>query len=85
MKRMTVCGLAVLSIALLAAGCDEPSAIPRRPTFEWSIVEFNGHTYVKWTGYQKGGIVHDPDCKCSRDDKANTGVTGVTTDGRNVQ
>jgi len=21
---------------------------------------------VQWNGYQKGGIVHDPDCKCGR-------------------
>jgi len=68
MSIRTVCGLAVLSLAFLAAGCDGPSTIPQSPTFGWSIVEFNGHTYVKWTGFQKGGIVHDPDCKCSRDD-----------------
>lgn len=71
MSRITFCGLAILSIALFSSGCDEPSAVPQRPNFDWSIVEFNGHTYVKWTGYQKGAIVHDPGCKCRNTYKAN--------------
>jgi hypothetical protein len=33
-----------------------------------SKIEFQGHTYVVWSVNLGGGIVHDPDCKCRKEE-----------------
>ncbi len=32
-----------------------------------SKIEFQGHSYVVWSVNLGGGIVHDPDCKCRKE------------------
>lgn len=27
-------------------------------------IEFEGHTYVIWASYNRGTMLHDPDCRC---------------------
>jgi hypothetical protein len=28
--------------------------------------DYSGHSYVVWSGYHRGGIIHDPDCHCQK-------------------
>lgn len=28
--------------------------------------DYNGHRYIIWKSYQKGGIIHDESCPCKR-------------------
>lgn len=28
--------------------------------------KYNGHSYIIYRGYRKGGITHDPDCPCQK-------------------
>lgn len=34
-----------------------------------SVIEYKGHSYIIWGINAGGGIVHDPDCKCSSKEK----------------
>lgn len=29
-----------------------------------TTADYNGHRYIIYKGYRKGGIAHDPDCPC---------------------
>lgn len=29
-------------------------------------IEFQGHSYILWYGFHKGGLTHDPDCQCNK-------------------
>jgi hypothetical protein len=55
---------------LLIAGCSYTQDVRKDGTVHdlegvWTIVEFRGHTYVKWQGNgYYGGIAHNPDCIC---------------------
>ena len=61
--------------ALLLVGCVEPSL--QRPTVKKTqvanftdgtlmTVEYEGHKFIVYEGYEKGGLVHHPSCSCGR-------------------
>lgn len=71
MKKLTISIIALLALTL--TGCMEESQMGKVDTKQqWlnsvddKIVtaEYNGHSYIIYKGYKKGGITHDPDCPC---------------------
>ena len=34
---------------------------------EMRTLNYGDHTYIIWKGYQKGALIHDPDCKCHKE------------------
>ncbi len=54
-------------LALTLTGCVSKD-IKEGPGFDsWDNIttaEYNGHSYIIYKGYNKGGITHDPDCPC---------------------
>lgn len=38
--------------------------IDRQYDSQLTTVNYRGHSYILYTGYKQGGIVHDPDCPC---------------------
>jgi hypothetical protein len=70
--------LKVLLWAFVIAGCSSKDSVSESaPTIKevtaghdgtWSVVQFNGHTYIKHEDWSQGGggpaITHDPDCVC---------------------
>ena len=59
--------LAVLMAALLFVGCETATSFLRINHFE-----YGGHDYIDFVAWGKGegGIVHDPDCRCYSNLKA---------------
>lgn len=71
MKKPTLTLLALLALTL--TGCGEDSQKGKVDTNQSSLnsvedkivtAEYNGHRYIIYKGYRKGGITHDPDCPC---------------------
>lgn len=67
MKRPTLTILALLVLTL--TGCvskdiREDSGFDRYDCI--TTAEHNGHSYIIYKGYRKGGITHDPDCPCHK-------------------
>lgn len=71
MKKPTLTLLALLALTL--TGCGKESQIGKVDTnqrvsnaVDDKIItaEYNGHSYIIYKGYRKGGITHDPDCPC---------------------
>ena len=66
MKKLTLTLLALL--ALTMAGCKktEQGLESTSGLFygEITTTEYNGHRYILYKGYNRGGIIHDPDCPC---------------------
>lgn len=65
MKKPTLTLLALLALTL--TGC-ESKDIREGASFDRydciATAEYNGHSYIIYKGYNKGGIAHDPDCPC---------------------
>lgn len=68
--------LAVIVSALCLAGCsvkDDPASVPPEEryfkksasTFIYSI-EIEGHEYIIFDGFRKGGIIHSESCPCKK-------------------
>ncbi|WP_305277851.1 hypothetical protein [uncultured Duncaniella sp.] len=75
MKHLTTILAAVLC-AVCMSGCVEESQMGKADTDQrWlneiddKIVtaEYRGHSYIIYKGVEKGGITHDPDCPCQKD------------------
>lgn len=71
MKKPTLTLLALLALTL--TGCMEDSQMSKVNTDQQQLnsvydkivtAEYNGHSYIIYKGYRKGGITHDPDCPC---------------------
>jgi uncharacterized lipoprotein NlpE involved in copper resistance len=71
MKKPTLTLLALLALTL--TGCMEDSQMGKVNTDQQQLnsvydkivtAEYNGHSYIIYKGYRKGGITHDPDCPC---------------------
>lgn len=64
----------ILIIALLAItliGCGNRISNPKStegtpPRSDFYTLSYDGHSWVIWTAYRKGGLVHHPDCRCLR-------------------
>lgn len=66
-KRITI----ILAICVLTmTGCThgEIGTNNRLNDFDDAIMkaEYEGHSYIIYKGYYKGGLVHDPDCPCHK-------------------
>lgn len=71
MKKPTLTLLSLLALTL--TGCMEDSQMGKVNTDQQQLnsvydkivtAEYNGHSYIIYKGYRKGGITHDPDCPC---------------------
>nr|DAW32900.1 MAG TPA: protein of unknown function (DUF4969) [Caudoviricetes sp.] len=76
MKTLWICYALVIASALCLAGCgekdDSASAPPRERYFKKSAstfiysIEIEGHEYIVFDGFRKGGIVHSESCTCKK-------------------
>ena len=78
--KHTLCNYAlVIASALCLAGCQEHAdTVPAQskvkffkknfPTFIYSI-QIEGHNYIIFDSYQKGGIIHSESCPCKKEAK----------------
>lgn len=68
-RKIKITILALLALTL--TGCVSKD-IKEGPGFDsWDNIttaEYNGHSYIIYKGYNKGGITHDPDCPCQEKD-----------------
>lgn len=58
-----------LIFALLLIGCNESAGRREngKPDYgTWEVIQFNGHTYVRWAMSGHGNMIHDPDCRCNK-------------------
>lgn len=71
MKKSIITLLALLALTL--TGCVKESQMGKVNTDQQMLnslndkivtAEYNGHSYIIYKGYRKGGITHDPDCPC---------------------
>ena len=71
--------LYALAAILMLCGCEEQTAEERlqiqqrleeiddaQRRDDLHTVDYHGHSYIIYQGRCKGGIVHDPDCKCEK-------------------
>lgn len=68
MKKPTLTILSMLALTL--TGCERPEKGLESTSglFHENITttEYNGHRYILYKGYNRGGITHDPDCPCHK-------------------
>lgn len=72
MKKIKITLLALCAVAL--TGCVGESQRDKVDTKQQSLylggkimtADYNGHRYIIYKGYRKGGITHDPDCPCRK-------------------
>lgn len=79
MKTPWISHALVIASALCLAGCegdvDLASAPPREKYFKKSAstliysIEIEGHEYIIFEGFHKGGIVHSESCPCRKGGK----------------
>ena len=65
MKKLTISILSLLAVTLTGCGSKdirEDDGFDRYDCI--TTAEYNGHSYIIYKGYSKGGITHDPDCPC---------------------
>ena len=71
--------LLAITAILMLCGCEKPTAEERlqiqqrlekiddaQRRDDLHTVDYHGHSYIIYQGRYKGGIVHDPDCKCGK-------------------
>ena len=64
----------VITSALLLAGCEEYEKVQaNRKYYNTTIgvriysIEIEGHDYIVFNGYRKGGITHSESCPCKKE------------------
>lgn len=65
MKKLILTLLALLALTL--TGCEKENVSKDDGFDRYDFIqtaEYNGHKYIIYKGYRKGGITHDPDCPC---------------------
>lgn len=65
MRKIKLTLLALCAVAL--TGCVDENENDRKSVSGMDTletVEYNGHRYTMYQGYNKGSITHDPDCPC---------------------
>ena len=55
-----IIAVAIVAVLRLVCGAVKCDSLSRR--------EYDGHTYILRNDWYRGGICHDPDCKCGRAD-----------------
>lgn len=68
MKKLTILFLSLLALTLTGCGQDQLGTNNRLNSLDDAIMkaEYEGHSYIIYKGYRKGGITHDPDCQCHK-------------------
>ena len=79
MKHTLINYALIIVSALCLSGCEEhtdsASTQPNRKVFENSFeaciysLEIEGHEYIIFNGYRKGGIIHSESCPCKEKSK----------------
>ena len=79
MKHTLINYALIIASALCLSGCEEhtdsASTQPNRKVFKNSFdaciysLEIEGHEYIIFNGYRKGGIIHSESCPCKKEDK----------------
>lgn len=65
MKKPTLTLLALLALALTGCVTKDIREVDGFDRYDCiTTAEYNGHSYIIYKGYSKGGITHDPDCPC---------------------
>ena len=68
MKKPTLTLLALLALTLTGCGYKhgEIDTNNRLNSVNDALMKakYEGHNYIIYKGYRKGGITHDPDCPC---------------------
>lgn len=69
----------VITLALCLSGCGEHTdTAPAQPNVKYFIktvfthifsIEIEGHDYIIFKGYQRGGIIHSESCPCKKEAK----------------
>ena len=77
-QKLFSCALVITS-ALCLAGCGEHTdtapAHPNEKYFKKNVgtliysIEIEGHDYIIFDGYRKGGIIHSESCPCKKEAK----------------
>ena len=68
MKKLTILFLSMLALTLTGCGQEQLGTNNRLNSLDDAIMkaEYEGHSYIIYKGYRKGGITHDPDCQCHK-------------------
>lgn len=68
MKKLTILFLPLLALTLTGCGQEQLGTNNRLNSLDDAIMkaEYEGHSYIIYKGYRKGGITHDPDCQCHK-------------------
>lgn len=68
MKKLTILFLTLLALTLTGCGQEQLGTNNRLNSLDDAIMkaEYDGHSYIIYKGYRKGGITHDPDCQCHK-------------------
>ena len=68
MKKLTILFLSLLALTLTGCGQGQLGTNNRQNSLNDAIMkaEYEGHSYIIYKGYRKGGITHDPDCQCHK-------------------
>ena len=64
-RKIKITLLALLALTL--TGCEKENVSKDDGFDKYDSInkaEYNGHSYIIYKGYSKGGITHDPDCPC---------------------
>ena len=79
MKHTLINYALIIASALCLSGCEEhtdsSSTQPNRKGFKDSFhsciysLEIEGHAYIIFDGYHKGGIIHSESCPCKEKSK----------------
>ena len=77
MKHTLINYALIIASALCLSGCEEhtdsASTQPNKKVFESSFnsciysLEIEGHEYIIFDGYRKGGIIHSESCQCKKE------------------
>lgn len=66
MKSSILTLLALLALTLTGCEDSKQGLESTSGLFHETITttEYDGHRYILYKGYERGGITHDPDCPC---------------------
>lgn len=68
MKKLTILFLSLLALTLMGCEQEQLGTNNRLNSLDDAIMkaEYEGHSYIIYKGFRKGGITHDPDCPCHK-------------------
>lgn len=64
---MLIIGLMIFSILTSCENNEKKYHVLPHNNGKIARLEYENHTYIGWTCNFGAGLVHDPDCKCSKD------------------